>query len=474
MIDFASHVWCAEPGALRTLLDTDLSAFGEASQRREDRRYQLVGGIAEIRVVGMLIPGTRSFNYFFFSATGYEWIAAAVRQANADAEVASIVLHIDSPGGVVCGGLEAAVAAIQESDKPVTSYTYGSCLSAAMPIAMAAGVGNVVAAEGAASVGCLGAMSRVVRVESDHYKIIEHKFVSDLTPRKNADIDSKEGKADRQKLVNDLGERFINLVGRLRNQSGTADEIAERFGRGRSVSPPEGLEMGLIDRIETIDLNSEAYHQRGVTAAGENDMTELEKALKRVDDLKAEVTNANSERDQAKGDIDKLTKAAEGAQAKANERIQALEGDVVRLEGERDTAKKGQVVAEGKLEFWGHLQNGDFSADEEGDFLEAYEEQHVNGNDRLMRLAFGRRLGKGGASPLAAGGPADGKAKTHGAKPAPQPAKDPAADFDDRVAALANKTNRSPADLMAEIEIYGNENRCSDEDALKAVEASLT
>ncbi|MHC4714949.1 MAG: hypothetical protein ACYTAN_17030, partial [Planctomycetota bacterium] len=74
------------------------------------RRYRVEGTEAVIQISGILLRSAPTWLRAWVDATGYDEIVAQIEEANADESIERIRLEIDSPGGVVPGIEEAAVA----------------------------------------------------------------------------------------------------------------------------------------------------------------------------------------------------------------------------------------------------------------------------------------------------------------------------------------------------------------------------
>lgn len=111
-------------------------------------------GILSIPVSGVLL---NKFPYQFRSwATGYEYIAEAIKRGVSDNNVKGIALVIDSPGGMVAGNFELVdFIYSQRSEKPIRAFANDSAYSAAYSIASAAEEISVTKSGGVGSIGVL-------------------------------------------------------------------------------------------------------------------------------------------------------------------------------------------------------------------------------------------------------------------------------------------------------------------------------
>jgi ClpP class serine protease len=121
-----------------------------------------------------------------FGMTDYDEIAAQLADADANPNVNSILLHIDSPGGTITGLPELA-AKIREVSKPVVAYTEGTAASAAYWVASQAD--NVLLSE-SAEVGSIGVYVALL----DQSAALEERLQANVTKwhdRFKADVNIK-------------------------------------------------------------------------------------------------------------------------------------------------------------------------------------------------------------------------------------------------------------------------------------------
>jgi signal peptide peptidase SppA len=206
-------------------------------------------GVAIIPIYGLL---TKSANFCssFFEMTSYDDIEDAIKVALDDAEVKSILLDIDSPGGEVSGLFE-LVDFIYESRnvKPIYAIANDYAFSAAYAIASAASKIFVNRTSGVGSVGVIA--THIDQSEYDKKEGIKYTTIfagdkkNDLSPHEPL---SDEATADLQKEVDRLYEMFVASVARNRNVSTAqirATQAALYYGA-------ESVSLGLAD--ETTDF----------------------------------------------------------------------------------------------------------------------------------------------------------------------------------------------------------------------------
>lgn len=183
----------------------------------------------------------------FSGATSIEDTAQEFQDALDNPSVRSIVLNIDSPGGMVNGASEFAdhVAA---SPKPVIAYMGGQ--GASMAYWIGAGAGQIVVSS-TAVVGSIGVISgaRVV----DDATVIE--AVSKQSPRKRPDTKTPEGRAQLQAQLqanaDAMAEVFVDFVARNRRVS--REKVLTDFGQGDVLVGANAVAAGLADRVGTLE-----------------------------------------------------------------------------------------------------------------------------------------------------------------------------------------------------------------------------
>jgi capsid assembly protease len=217
--------------------------------------WTLFDGIACMSIEGPLMA--QGFEMCGSMFWGYDLIARSLREACADASVAGVFLRLESPGGVVSGGLEALTAQLRASreaagGKPVWVFA-DMAASAAYWIASAAD--RIVAPP----VGMVGSIGAVI-VHEEHSKAdAMHGFT--VTPiqfgAKKTDGApwaplSAGAKADLQAEIDEVGLRFVRDVVRGRPQLTIEGLIATEAAMHLAVHPDparSGVALGLVDAI---------------------------------------------------------------------------------------------------------------------------------------------------------------------------------------------------------------------------------
>ena len=205
---------------------------------------RVVNGVAIVPVKGPLM---RSFSFWMWS---YEEILRDLTLAQRDEDVSSIILEIDSPGGLVSGCADLAKAIRMSGPKSVEAFIGGMGASAAYWIASA--TDRITLGSGAV-IGSLGSVIEYVDMEPVFEKMGAKiiRIVAEQSPNKRLDPDSEEGRAEMQALVNASGADFVAAVADYRGV--TEAEVLSRFGQGLVFDGDEAIRRGMADRRGTLD-----------------------------------------------------------------------------------------------------------------------------------------------------------------------------------------------------------------------------
>ena len=224
------------------------SAFVEAEPMARDYRpYDVVDGIAVIRIAGVLVHDAT----WSWCETEYSTIWRQIAQALADDTVKAIALHIDSPGGEVAGCFDLAEKILAaRGGKPIWSILDEMAYSAAYAIACVTDHICVPRTGGTGSIG-------VIAMHVDMTKALEHWGVKVTTfqfgDRKSDSYPttplSEEAQKRFQADVDVMGEMFVDLVARGRGLSAAKIrnmEAATFLGQA-------GIAQGLADDVLAPD-----------------------------------------------------------------------------------------------------------------------------------------------------------------------------------------------------------------------------
>lgn len=283
----------------------------------EEKILSIDGGIAQIRIEGVLTQaGPDLFDLLFgVSGTGYGDIIDAIAEAEADPDVESIELLMDTPGGEV-SGVDGVYQAVAEVEKPITAHNMGMIASAGYWIASAAD--KIVAESAIVETGSIGVIvsgyDATEALEREGIKRVD--VVSDNAPNKAPRLSSEEGIEEIKSRINALERVFISRVATGRAVS--EDHVRANFGQGSVLiasdpgsENPDALSVGMIDEI---------FYTPADSGSGSNGLSALESTpqasaeISKGDEMNAEeIQAALAELEQLKADHAELKVRVERA-----------------------------------------------------------------------------------------------------------------------------------------------------------------
>ncbi len=225
----------------------------EAAINRRATKFKDVKG----QVVVVPLGGYISHKPTIWSALGFEsssetfanWIQDLVNNP----DVGAIVIDVDSPGGTVLG-LQAATDKIYNlrGQKPIIAVVNDLMASAAYFIGSAA---DEIVADPDAMTGSIG----TILIHLDYSKYLElngikptiikqGQFKAEANPYEPLTEDAKN---HLQQLTSEYYETFVAAV--ARNRKTTAAKVKSEFGQGMVFSSGRAKEIGMIDRIATME-----------------------------------------------------------------------------------------------------------------------------------------------------------------------------------------------------------------------------
>jgi ClpP class serine protease len=210
----------------------------------QSKPFAYADGVAIIPIHGMLV-NRMSWSYSF--ATGYNFIRSQMQAAIADDDVKLIVYDVNSSGGLASGCAELA-AEMFEREKPSLAVVDARCYSAAYFLASACDRVVVTPSGGIGSIGCVAMHVDFSEMLKSEGIKVTYIFEGD----EKVDGNSTEPLSNRalnsiQRDVSYHANLFIEAVARHRGLS--EDEV--RATQARCYLPPEALELGLIDAVQT-------------------------------------------------------------------------------------------------------------------------------------------------------------------------------------------------------------------------------
>lgn len=211
----ASQTWLILPDALDNILSiarrsNDVEALEARLGKQLEHTHTVTNrnGVAVIPVTG---PIFRYANLMtrISGATSTEVLATDIQTALDDPSIKSIVLNIDSPGGVASGMNELASLIYQGREKKkIVAYIGGTGASAAYWIASAA---HEIVIDDIGMAGSIGA-ALTVKLDKTADGSTTYEIVSSNAPNKRPDLTTEAGRAKLGEMVDSLGSVFQQKV----------------------------------------------------------------------------------------------------------------------------------------------------------------------------------------------------------------------------------------------------------------------
>lgn len=243
--------WALLPEVLDALRNPQaLGAFifrQEAASRAASPAAGNGGAIAVLPLHGVIL---QRFGYL---GTSVELFTQMLRHAVADPQISAIVLDVDSPGGEVSGVPELAAEILAaRNHKKIVAVANSLAASSAYWIAAAASEFVVTPS---AQVGSIG----IYALHMDWSRALDSAGIKPTfisagkfkTEGNQLEPISGEALGAIQKNVDAFYEMFIRDVARGRGVSLKA--VRNGFGEGRMIMSAEAQELGMVDRIATLD-----------------------------------------------------------------------------------------------------------------------------------------------------------------------------------------------------------------------------
>lgn len=237
--------------------------FGDGNGNGNDGPV-ILNGVGILNLEGPIFPKANLMTELS-GATSLETFRQDFRGLLTNDSVSSIVLNIDSPGGVSDLVMETA-AEIREAreTKPIFSIANTMAASAAAWIASAATESYITPSGMGGSIGVYHV--HVDRTEAEH-KLGLKKTIIKAGKVKAAHEEPLDDatRGNLQAMVDDCYEDFVASVAEGRNMS--VDEV-KAFADGGMITPRQGVELGLFDGIKTFEsLLGEVSQNGGVVGS---------------------------------------------------------------------------------------------------------------------------------------------------------------------------------------------------------------
>lgn len=234
---------------LKLLTQAEIDAREQAASKRLGR---VSGKVAVIPMYGVVEQRTSFMGYFFGSAAT-DSIGKAFDNAMADSQIKAIVLDVASPGGGLFGVQELGDKIFAaRGTKQVIAVANSYADSAAYWIASQAD--QLIVTPGG-EVGSIGVYAMHVDYSAQNEMLgINPTYVYagknkvEFNPDSPLSDDAKE---EMQRGVDETYAAFVGAVARGRGVP--VATVKKDFGQGRSVSAKRSVELGMADKVLTLD-----------------------------------------------------------------------------------------------------------------------------------------------------------------------------------------------------------------------------
>lgn len=241
-----------------------------ARERQAARPRPVSGGaVAVIPLMGVIVPRASMFSQMS-GGTSLDRFRSQIRKAAADPDIGSIVLDVDSPGGSVDLVPEAAADIRQaRANKRVVAVANTEAASAAYWLASQADELVVTPSGAVGSIGVFAAHEdysvalemegiKTTLVSAGKYKVEGNPF-EPLTDEA------------RQAIQDDVDHYYGMFVADVAKGRGTtAGKVRAGFGEGRMVTAQRAVELGMADRVGTLEDTIARAARGGVRAVAES------------------------------------------------------------------------------------------------------------------------------------------------------------------------------------------------------------
>lgn len=225
----------------------------EAAGPQALRGAQATGGVALLRLQGLITPRASFLSMLFGGGGGLQTFRSQLREAVSSDDISAIVLDIDSPGGSTDLVAEtAAELRAARTTKPIVAVANTWAASAAYWLAAQADE-LVVTASG--EVGSIG----VYTMHEDWSKFDEEFGVKTTlisagkykTEGNRFEPLAEEAEAAMQAKVDEYYGLFVADVAKGRGVAASA--VRSGYGEGRMLTAKQAVAAGMADRVDTLE-----------------------------------------------------------------------------------------------------------------------------------------------------------------------------------------------------------------------------
>jgi protease-4 len=167
------------------------------------------GSVAVIPIMGELMKYDE-----FCGPAGMQTIGQRIQEADQHANISSIMLLMDTPGGSV-DGIQTLGEIIKNTEKPITAFIDGSCFSAGMWLASNAD--KIIASASHDEVGSIGVMSSFADMQPiwERMGVKFHEIYSNLSGDKNKlsrEVAAGDYENYKKEKLDPLAQEFRNIM----------------------------------------------------------------------------------------------------------------------------------------------------------------------------------------------------------------------------------------------------------------------
>lgn len=207
--------------------------------------------IAVVTLAGPIVSGRggRQLSPLGTSSAGGDTIAAALREAGADDDVAAVVLRVDSPGGSVVGSetIWREVVRLREAGKPIVASMGAVAASGGYYVSMAA---DAIVANAGTLTGSIGVVTGKL-VARELKERLGIGFDSVRTNR-NADAWSANAPFTEEQHAHVEAEAdlfYTDFIQRVADGRGMTVQSVDAVARGRVWTGADAKDRGLVDEL---------------------------------------------------------------------------------------------------------------------------------------------------------------------------------------------------------------------------------
>jgi signal peptide peptidase SppA len=230
------------------------------------RAVSVRDGVAVIPVTGPIFRYANCMADLSGDVTSTQVLRTDFETALQDPQVSAILFDLDSPGGEATSIGELANAIYQaRGTKPIVSYVGGQASSAAYWIASAT---DQIIASPTAILGSIGVVMayRDTRERDAKAGVKTMEFVSSQSPNKRPDLDTDEGKAQVQAVIDSLASVFVADV--ARNRGVDTATVLEKFGQGGVRVGQAAVDAGMADSLGSFESVLSDLCERSARGSG--------------------------------------------------------------------------------------------------------------------------------------------------------------------------------------------------------------